>query len=79
MTRHEDHEYYVKALGLELHHIVAEGFYVYHWPGDQNGSGYDRFVAVEVFSDGSAAVYLNSSTLGGLPAHMKQLRRMAKM
>jgi hypothetical protein len=78
MTKHDERAAYVHALQLELHRSATEDVdtYIYLWPSKANGSRYDRFIAIEEFSDGSCSVYLNASE-AGFKAKLLQLRRMA--
>jgi hypothetical protein len=74
MQKHYDQQSYVRALGLEYHHNYG-GMTVYLWPSERNGSAYDRFIAIEEFTDGSCSVYVNTGESGVRAACVK-LRSM---
>jgi hypothetical protein len=79
MTKFNERRDYVKELGLEHHMQLGDDCDVYVWPADKSGARYDRFVVIEAMSDGSAAIYLNASDLGGIKAKCVQLRRMVQI
>ena len=70
--QHNDVGRYVQELGLEWHRghgEVGDRIEIFIWPAAKNGTRFDRFVAIEEFSDGSAKMYLDAT-------NAKALRKM---
>ena len=78
MAQYNDRREMVDNLGLVLHRTLGPDAAVFVWPEEANGSKYDRFVVIEEFSDGSAAIYLNKGA-GGRFSKREQMRRMVKV
>ena len=74
--RYEYRAAFVHTLQLEKCDNAGQTYHLYIWPEQINGTEQGRFVIIEEFDDGSAAIYLDANA-AEFKDKLFQMRKMA--